>query len=456
MSGLTSIMDTSLSALFAAQAGLATTGHNIANANNTMYTRQQVLISPRRPAIMPYGAIGRGVEIDGVRRVQDEFLVANLRSQTARLQAHVAVDAALYEVEAILGSVHNDHLGTAMTNFFNAWNALAQPSVNEDLKGNVVTMAESLVLDFHSMNDSLNDLAANIERTIKGEIENMNRLLQGVGQLNEQIMLAESSGAMANDLRDQRDALILEVSKLAEVSVLERDDGSKDLIMAGRTVVARGSVTLFDTLDRTSSYGAETSIVTAGTLKEVSLPDGKLAGLLASRDEHVNRVREQLDAVAAKLIREVNSLHTQGRTTVSSGLVFFTGDSMHTIEVNAALRDNPQLVATGRTAADSDNGLALDIANLVNVSADGPGEETILDVYRTGINDVAGKRASFGFMVQSQQDVVIALEAKMQSVSGVSLDEEGANMVKYQNSYNAAAKVITAVQEMYDVLLGMV
>jgi flagellar hook-associated protein 1 FlgK len=72
------------------------------------------------------------------------------------------------------------------------------------------------------------------------------------------------------------------------------------------------------------------------------------------------------------------------------------------------------------------------------------------------INDTAGKRSSFGFLVESQQNVVLALEAKTQSISGVSLDEEGANMVKYQNSYNAAAKVITAVQEMYDVLLNMV
>ncbi|MCP4572062.1 MAG: flagellar hook-associated protein FlgK [bacterium] len=456
MSGLTSIMDTSLSALFAAQAGLATTSHNIANADNRIYSRQQVMVSPRRPAIMPYGAIGRGVNIDGVRRVQDEFLATNLRNQAATLESHVAVDAALYEVESILGSVDNDHLGTAMTNFFNSWNALAQPSVNPDLKGNVVSTAESLVLDFHSMSDALDDLSANIELTIQGEIDNLNELLVGVGSLNEQIMRAESSGAIANDLRDQRDALVLGVSKLAEVSVIERDDGSKDLVMAGRTVVTRGSVTEFATLQRSSGGASVTSIVTADTHREVTLPEGKLAGLLASRDEHVSQVREQLDAVAVKLIREVNNLHTQGRTDMSSGLVFFTGDSMHTIEVNASLQANPQLIATGRTTAASDNDLALEIANLVNVSADGEDEITILDAYRTTINDTAGKRSSFDFLVQSQNNVVMALEAKMQSVSGVSLDEEGANMVKYQNSYNAAAKVITAVQEMYDVLLNMV
>ncbi|PIE75769.1 hypothetical protein CSA17_05715 [bacterium DOLJORAL78_65_58] len=85
MSGLNSVMDTSLSALFASQAGMATTGHNIANANTEGYSRQNVTYAARRPDLLPYGAIGRGVEITGVRRIQDEFLLGNLRVQTARL-----------------------------------------------------------------------------------------------------------------------------------------------------------------------------------------------------------------------------------------------------------------------------------------------------------------------------------------------------------------------------------
>ena len=118
MPGLNSIMDTSLSALFAAQTGLATVGHNIANANTPGYSRQEVNFAARRPDILPYGAIGRGVEIDGIRRIQDDFLVNNLRVQTSRLESYSAVDSALYEMEAILGSVDNDHLGNALNNFF--------------------------------------------------------------------------------------------------------------------------------------------------------------------------------------------------------------------------------------------------------------------------------------------------------------------------------------------------
>ena len=129
---------------------------------------------------------------------------------------------------------------------------------------------------------------------------------------------------------------------------------------------------------------------------------------------------------------------------------------MHTIGVSQALLDNSSLVATGRTTAPGDNELALAIANLGNVSSGATGEQTVSDVYRSLLTDLASNRSTYEFLVENQQNVVAALESKMASVSGVSLDEEGAKMIRYQNSYNAAAKVIATVQEMYDTLLNMV
>jgi flagellar hook-associated protein 1 FlgK len=454
--GLNSIMDASLSALFAAQAGMATTGHNIANANTPGYSRQDVTFAARRPDILPYGALGRGVEVQGIRRLQDEFLLNNLRVQKSRLSSYSSIDTTLYEVEAILGSVDNDHLGNAMNEFFAAWNTLATPPFQESNKYNVVTAAESLVRDFHAINDSLDDLEGNIEDNIQLEISNLNRLLSSVGEMNEQIMAAEANGEPANDLRDARDLLINQVSDIAEVSVLERDDGTKDLILAGRTMVARGSVINFQSDYQRTATGYQMTIVTQGHMTEVDLSPGKLEGLMTSRDVHIKQVRDNLDKVASQLIHEVNSLHVQGRTNSSSGLAFFSGDSMHTIDLNEAIRSNNLLVATGRTTAEGDNSIAEEIANLINQSADGADKTTIGDQYRSLLTTVASQRSSFEFLVENQQNVVASLETKMASVSGVSLDEEGANMVRYQNSYNAAAKVISTVQEMYDTLMNMV
>ncbi|MBU8870703.1 MAG: flagellar hook-associated protein FlgK [Gemmatimonadales bacterium] len=456
MPGLNSIMDTSLSGLFAAQAGLATTGHNIANANTPGYSRQMVKFSSRRPDVLPFGAIGRGVDILGVRRIQDEFLLNNLRSQSSRLASYTEVDTALYEVESILGSVDNDYLGTALNDYFKAWGELANPPITDGLKDNVFEKAQTLVSGFHAINDSLLDLEANIETSIQAEITNLNRLLTAVADMNSQIMKAETNGQPANDLRDQRDLLITMVSEIAEVSVLERGDGTKDIILAGRTMVARESVTLFQSSYQASDDGVEMVILTQDTFQEVRLSRGKLEGLLTSRDVHIKKAREQLDNVAAKLITEVNALHVQGRTSSSSGMGFFTGDSMHTIGINPAIADNHTLIVTGRTDAPGDVDIAMAIADLANVGLGGPSDQSVGDVYREMLISVASKRNSFEFAVENQQNVVASLQTKIASVSGVSLDEEASQMVRYQNSYNAAAKVISTVQEMYNTLLQMI
>jgi len=455
MAGLNSIMDNSLSALFAAQAGLATVGHNIANANTPGYSRQEVLLTPRRPTMMPFGALGRGVEIVGIRRIQDEFLLSNLRVQQSRMEDFNQTDSALAEVESILGSVDNDHLGNALNNFFNSWSALAQPPINSSLKQNVVASATSLVNDFHAINNALDDLEGQIEVGIQAEIKNLNSLLGQVAALNQQIMSAEGNGQQANDLRDQRDLIIMKVSGIAEVSVIERDDGTKDLILAGRTMVARDQVNEFTSSYQETGAGYQMTIVTNGTMQKVDLSPGKLRGLLNSRDVQIKDVRNKLDGVAQKIIADVNALHTQGRTANSSGLAFFTGTSIHTIAVNPALVADRSLVATGRTSAPGDNTLALDIANLATVGSSGSGNQTVNDVYRSLLIDVASSRNSFQFLVENQQNVVASLKTKLSSVYGVSLDEEGANMVRYQNSYSAAAKVITTVQAMYDSLFSM-
>ncbi|MFO7653926.1 MAG: flagellar hook-associated protein FlgK [Candidatus Krumholzibacteriia bacterium] len=455
MGGLGHVMDTSLSAMFAAQAGLATVSHNIANAGTPGYSRQQTVFAARRPLMLTFGAIGRGVDIAGIRRMQDEFLLANLRKQAAKYESYATADATLYDLEAILGSVDNDHLGDALTDFFNAWSDLATPPANPGLKQSVVSSAQSLVADFHALSNGLDDMERNIEQAVQQEIVQLNDLLAQVAGLNEHIMAAEVGGEAANDLRDARDRLITEVSRIAEVSVIERDDGSKDVILAGRTMVTRGSFQRFTSRYVQDGDGYKMTVVTQDNLRDVKLSEGRLEGLLTSRDVHVTSVREKLDEVARALIESVNALHSEGNSGLASGLPFFTGDSIHTIDVIAAIQDDPSLVATSRSGAPGDNDIARAIAELANGGGEAGGQG-VGDRYRSLLIDLASQRSSFEFLVDNQQNLVGSIEARIARVSGVSMDEEGANMVRYQQTYGAAAKVISTVQELYDTLLNMV
>ena len=204
MPRLESIMENSLSAMFAAQAGLATVSHNIANANTPGYSRQQAVLSSRRPLVLTFGSIGQGVEVANIRRIQDEFLLANLRKQTSRSASYSMTDSTLYEIETILGSVDNDHLGDALNSFFSAWSDLANPPQDPGLKTFVLSQAQSLVADFQAINQSLDDVATGIELAVQAEIAGLNDRLAQVAALNKQVMAAEIGGPEANDLRDRR------------------------------------------------------------------------------------------------------------------------------------------------------------------------------------------------------------------------------------------------------------
>jgi len=455
VSSLTTVMDTSLSAMFAAQAGLATTSHNIANADTPGYTRQSNYLAARQPIRFHFGSIGQGVDVITIRRSQDTFLLNTLRAQQAKHASYASIDSALYEIEQILGSIDNDHLSNALNEFFGAWSDLATAPTDPSLKQQVVSKAVTLVTDLRSINASVEDLEHSIDQQIDEEIGQLNGLLRQIGDLNGQIMAAEVGGQPANDLRDQRDRLVSELSQVAAVTTSERDDGSLDIILGGRTMITRTSVQQFTTQYAQTDRGYEMTVVTEGNYHEVSLPGGRLSGLLESRDVYVQGFRERMDSVAAMLIDAVNALHVQGQTGASSGMLFFSGDSMHTIAVNQMLVDDPSLVATSRSGEAGDTDLAREIAALADQAA--PGEaETVGDRYRGVLIDVASKRSSFEFLVDNQASAVAAVEAKIASTTGVSMDEEAANMVRYQNSYAAAARVITAVQEMFDTLVNMV
>lgn len=459
MPSLNAIMDNSLSGMFLARIALQTVSHNIANANTPGFSRQDVLVAARQPLNLSYGQLGRGVQIEQVRRLTDSFLQQKQRAQGARLESYTQIDSTLQEVEAILGSVSSDHLGASLTAFFNAWSDLATPPINSSLKQAVVSAAQAVVTDFQSTASSLNDLERSLNDGLGREVTNLNSLLREVADLNNQILYVESASAAANDLRDQRDAAILEVSKLAKVSVLERDDGTVDLVLSGRTVVTRANAETLE-LRRVFVDGSERAeIVAARSQSAVTLAEGKLQGMIAARDEHVRALRDRLDDLANLLADRVNALHTQGRTASSSGLLFFTGDSAGTLALNPALVAGPasaELVASSRSGLEGDNDIAREIAALASEPLETGGSESLLDRYNTLIVDTASSRSGYQFLLENQQNVVETVEGRLEAIRGVSLDEEGANLVRYQNAYDAAARVVTVAAEMFETLLTMI
>lgn len=454
---LSSIMQIGLSGMFTAGTALQTTSHNIANSGSLGYTRQRVLSGSNYGQHTTYGVLGNGTKIDSIRRMTDGFLLDRLRDQGATLAKFDTIDLALEDVESVFGSMDNNHLGNAMSEFFNAWSALATPPVTETLQQTVRDSGVRLAADISAMSNQLSDLSTDLDAQLEAGVVQLNTLLRSVADLNRQILAGESQNAIANDLRDQRDGVLDEISKLARADVIERDDGSYDVILGGRTVVTRDHVQLLEVRrEEGDGTGAGRAHVTVNQGRnEVTLPVGKLQGLIEGRDDQVLKAQARLDDMARLLIDRVNALHVQGRTAGGSGFLFFTGDNAASIGVSETLKNDVTRIGFSRSGLSGDSDIAREIAALGQTGGQ-DGVQSLTDVYNSIVLGVASDSAASRYRLEGQNSLVETLSTRLEGIRGVSLDEEAANLAMFQNAYEANARVVSTVQDMFDTILSMV
>jgi flagellar hook-associated protein 1 len=455
---LNSILGISINGMFTASNGMQTASHNIANVNTEGFSRQTVMIGTRNGLSTSYGMMGGGSTLLGIRRNTDEFLLARVREQSSQLTEYDQIDRSLQDIEMVFGSVENDHLGSAMSNFFDAWSELASAPTNGSLRESVLVMSQNLVRDFNSMSDSLTDMGEDLDKQIGMEVANVNSILDSVSQLNKQILVAESNGTVANDLRDTRDLMMQRLSELAHAESIERDDGTIDVVISGRTMVSRNNVEylhLDHVVDR-SGDEPRTVITTGRSDHLIDMPQGAIAGMIKARDDKILNAREELDVVAKTLMDRVNSLHVEGHTGNGTGQLFFTGDTAGTMAISDFIANDTANIATSRSGLSGDMDIAREIAALGAVTDSSNSSATIQEMYSSLVIQLASDAQASQNQIEVQYQVVDALAQRLESQRGVSLDEEAVNISLYQNAYEANARMIAAAQEMFDTLLTMI
>ena len=449
---LNSIMNTSLSGMNYARTALETTSHNTVNVNTPGYSRQKVDVTTMPGTHMSYGILGSGTLVTGIRRQTDQMLISQYRDQQSILAGYDQMDLTLQNVETIFGSVDNNHMGKALNDFFTSWSDLASPPVNDSTRPAVISTARTLVADIQSTHAQLADLESALNDQMIDQVGTLNNMLDGVAELNRQILASESHQVTANDLRDQRDELLVAISAITKADVMEREDGTVDVAIGGRTMVSRDMASSLSIIKDPAS--GTLRVTPEGSRDEIALSDGSLAGLVMARDTQVCDARESLDELAADLIQQVNELHRQGRSTGGSGLNFFTGEGAADIGVSTALADDPTLIAISRSGLAGDTDLAREIADLSLAAPDGG--KSVVARYDTLVVDLASSVSAVRFQCETQAQVVDSVATRLESVRGVNTDEEAANLMRYQNAYEAAARVVQVVQQMFDTLLNMV
>lgn len=422
-------LETALRGLNANQAAIDTTGQNIANANTPGYSRQTVnltespaLTVPSMSVVNGNGAqVGTGVDTSSITRIHDQFLDVQYRAQSGVSGSATQTTTTLGNVQNALDEPTSDGISSQLTAFWTAWNGLATNPTNAGAEQAVIGAGQTLTSTINQLDSQLATIqsqTASQYTTLTGSNGQVQTDAQQIASLNSSIAAASQSGLSPNNLLDQRDQLIDQLSSLANVSVTTQDNGMVNVSFgdAAQPLVSGSTVNWPQTL--TSAAGGQ-----LGALLNLSGANGQIAGYRAS-----------LNNVATSLISTVNSLQPSSP--------FFSGNSAATIAVSAT----GSTLQPSSTGDPGGNDLAQQIANLSGGAVD--------QSYSSLVTQVGGDVASATATQTNASSLLNAINNQRESVSGVSLDEEMTNLLTFQRGYQASARMMTTVDSMLDTLIN--
>lgn len=456
------------------QAALTTAGHNVANANTPGFSRQVVKMVAAEPiealslqrSTIP-GQMGQGVMFTEVKRIREAFLDKQFSNENKSLGEWTVRQDTLEKLEAIINEPSDTGLRQVLDNFWNSWQELSKQPDNLETRAVVKESALAVTDAFNHAAKQLKDLGSDLKDNMNVKVTQVNTTLKQIAGLNNEIFRVEGLGNNANDLRDQRDLLVDELSKVINVSVQE-ESGGYHVKMGNQDLVVASEATDFTSDLASGAYPAD-------------LNSGELYGLMLSDQRYVTEYKNQLNSMVSTIVTAVNDIHKQGYTLQdppTKGGDFFVpitdfNTAAETVQVSSNITDNVErIAASGKTYTDANgvervvkgnNELALKLAGVKDTkyNFDGSGVTKIIlnggtfdEFLRAVVSEIGVQTQEAQRQVSNQKILVDQVDARRQSTSGVSLDEEMADMIKYQHAYNAAARSLTTFDEMLDKVIN--
>ncbi len=306
-----------LSGLLASQRGLATTGHNIANVNTAGYSRQRVTFETREPQFTGVGYAGKGVDVQSIRRLANEFLVDQLRLSKASEASATKMTELVDQVDRQIGDAL---VAGGLDAYFNALGDANNDPRLMATRQVLLESASSLVSRFAEQEEQMNGLARSVNQQIRGTVEQINSMTTAIADINQSIARGAglASGEPANDLLDKREQLLVELSELVGVQVQKRSDGMVNVLVGdGQLVVTGGSSSpLLTAANNFDASRVEVGFDAGGSFSAVSnaISGGSLGALIAFREDTLDPARNAIGRLAVTFATTMNAQHRQGMT----------------------------------------------------------------------------------------------------------------------------------------------
>lgn len=477
--GISTLYTIGISGVRAQRLAIDVTGQNIANVNTDGYSRQRVILQETVPGSVGDMYIGGGVTVTAVQRSYDRLIQRQLVDGGTSLAEAKVEESALQRIEPLFNELGTDGLGKAINEFFNAWQDLSLNPTGAAERQNVFLKGQILTDAFHQTSSGLSATVSIANDSLTDITSAISDIAANIARLNEMIVSSEQLGSgSANELRDQRDLYVRQLSEKVGVTTYENRDGSVDISVAGYDLVVGNTYASLYNIPRNSATPASIYITPLGNPPRQSggvAPDtllysaagvsagtnllqytGELGGTLKVRDLTIPDIKGKLDAIANQIVTTVNAAHGGGFYFDSLGAPQAGGPFFDPLQLTAAgIRLSPTLTPQTIAAAappgslvPGNNANALAIAGLK--------ESAVGNSYTSLVSEIGTRVANSENVVKTNEAFMLQMKNLRESTSGVSLDEELTNLVKYQRAFEGSAKLINVATEMLDTVLGLI
>jgi len=464
MLGLFNTLQMGARALQANQLAVEVTGQNLANSSNAAYSRQQVTLATSTSIDTPLGMQGTGVTATSIQQVRDAMLDGQMRDESSVGGYWTSNQSALEDAQAQLGQFLNisgttgsdaQGLSDQLNGLFTSFQGLATSPTSIPARQNVINQAQALASGLNNASQQLSSLNGALNTSVTDNVTKANQLLTQIATLNDQISKATASGGTANDLMDSREQALENLAGLVNIQTTTNANNTIDVSVSGTQLIS-GSKSL-DSLQAYDSGNGQMLVRTATGGTPLALTGGSIQGTIDARDGALKTLRDGLDTLASSLITQVNGAYSGGYDlNGGTGAALFTGTDASTIAVNTSLQTDPSLLqAAGVSGAPGDNTVALALAKLGSQSIASLGNKSFTGAFAAQVGSFGFALSNANTEVANQGAVSQMLQNQRDSVSGVSLEEEMANMITFQQAYAASSKIITTVDQMLQTVISL-
>lgn len=462
---LFNILNMAGTSLQSQRAGLAVTANNIANANTVGYHRQSVDYQTVGTEFTGGLLLGQGVTASDVVSAFDRYTEERLLTEHANYGFAEQLSSAYEVLESMVAVTGDGSLAGRLSDFLTAIDGLATTPWESSVRTQVILDAESMATEFRRQAEAIDDMGAAADQAVASGATAINGYLAEIASLNAQIASLEASGQTANDLRDQRGSLVDAVSRQVGVVTDEQPDGTLTVFVGGHAVVQENNARTFYAEEDPNTGLQRLMIEDGGLALDITsqIQSGAIAAQLEIRDEVVPGLSAELDQIAYDLATSFNAIHATGYDLDgNTGQDLFLAPvavdgAAASMRLDTALVDNPDGLAASATASGlpGDGAVATQLGDLADALVTGGGTMTLNEALSSFVGGLASDAAVAHAGLSLQTGITSAVEGTWEARSAVSQEEEAINLLKYQDAYDAMARVLQVTQEMLDTLMSL-